>query len=325
MIPLVSVIVPVYNVEKYIGRCAESLMKQTLQNMEFIFVDDCSPDESIEALKQVIQRYPNRAHQVKIVRHDRNQGLPFARRSGIKAAEGEYVAHCDSDDWVDTGIYQKLYDKAKSSNADFVFCDFFSSDGNTSVARIQNRRDILDKESLIKHFADVSFHPSLCRVVVKRSVYEDPRIIFPANSMIEDKTLLLQLLYYSEGDIAWLHEPLYYVFFNPNSITRSNDEESILKKYNDIIQNNKILIPFLESSGLSVAESAILNLKLYAKNQLARLTGQGKYYRLWRETFPEINGKILLNSTIPSNKRLRYFLTWVHLFPVLIKIKDAVK
>ncbi|MBR1792919.1 MAG: glycosyltransferase family 2 protein, partial [Bacteroidales bacterium] len=107
MIPLVSVIVPVYNVEKYIGRCAESLMKQTLQNMEFIFVDDCSPDESIEVLNQVIQRYPNRAHQVKIVRHDRNQGFPFARSSGIKPAEGEYVAHCDSDDWVDTGIYQK--------------------------------------------------------------------------------------------------------------------------------------------------------------------------------------------------------------------------
>ena len=99
--PKVSVVIPVYGVEKYIERCARSLFEQTLDDIEYIFVNDCTKDRSIDILNEVINDYPARKQQIRIVHHKENKGLPFARQSGWQVATGEYVANCDSDDWVD--------------------------------------------------------------------------------------------------------------------------------------------------------------------------------------------------------------------------------
>lgn len=107
--PKVSVIIPVYGVEKYIERCARSLFEQTLEDMEFIFVDDSTRDNSIDILLEVINEYPQRKNQIKILTHEVNKGLPAARQTGIKAAKGDYIAHCDSDDWVTPNAYQEMY------------------------------------------------------------------------------------------------------------------------------------------------------------------------------------------------------------------------
>ena len=108
MKPLVSVIVPVYNVEKYIGECARSLFAQTLEEVEYIFVNDCTPDGSMEVVRKIMEEFPGRADAVKFVDKPRNQGLPAARKSGLELAEGVYIAHCDSDDCSSgSGIYQR--------------------------------------------------------------------------------------------------------------------------------------------------------------------------------------------------------------------------
>ena len=96
--PKVSIIVPIYGVEHFIERCARSLFEQTLDGIEFIFVNDSTPDNSISILLRVLEDYPNRQNQVRIVQHEVNKGLPFARQTGIRLAKGEYIAHCDSDD-----------------------------------------------------------------------------------------------------------------------------------------------------------------------------------------------------------------------------------
>ena len=106
--PKISVIIPVYNVEKYIERCVRSLFEQTLGEIEYIFVDDCTPDGSIAILRRIIEDYPERKPFVSIISHEQNKGLAIARRTGVNAACGEYVAFCDSDDWVDTNMYEKL-------------------------------------------------------------------------------------------------------------------------------------------------------------------------------------------------------------------------
>ena len=120
--PAVSVIVLVYKVEKYIERCARSLFEQTLQDIEYIFVDDCTPDRSIEILERVLEDYPERKSQVIILHNERNSGLPFSRRRGVEAASGDYIIHCDSDDWPESDMYAKLYAKASSENLDMVKC-----------------------------------------------------------------------------------------------------------------------------------------------------------------------------------------------------------
>ena len=122
----VSVCIPVYGVEKFIERCARSLFEQTMkEGIEFIFVNDCTKDNSIIILESVLKEYPERKEQVKIVHHTQNGGLVAARKTGLKHASGEYVVHCDSDDWVEVSLYEEMYKKAIRTDADMVYCHFY--------------------------------------------------------------------------------------------------------------------------------------------------------------------------------------------------------
>lgn len=121
----ISVIIPIFRVEAYIERCARSLMEQTLEEVEFIFVDDCSPDGSVDVLQRVIADYPEREGQVRIIRHERNRGLPAARNTGLTEATGEYIFHCDSDDFIERDAVEKMYEIAKKEDADIVYTDWY--------------------------------------------------------------------------------------------------------------------------------------------------------------------------------------------------------
>lgn len=123
--PYVSVIIAVYNVEKYIAQCCHSLFSQTLGEMEYIFINDRSPDNSIDIVKAILKEYPHRANQVKIIEHSVNLGVSRTREEGVRAATGDYVIHCDPDDWVEPDMYEQMYNKAISEDADFVMCDVF--------------------------------------------------------------------------------------------------------------------------------------------------------------------------------------------------------
>ena len=121
----ISVIIPIYKVEALIERCATTLMEQTLRDVEYIFVDDATPDRSIEILQNVISRYPERKEQIHIVHHVINKGLPAARNTGLSMAQGEYIFHCDSDDYVEPAMLEELYGIAEKKNADIVWCDWY--------------------------------------------------------------------------------------------------------------------------------------------------------------------------------------------------------
>ncbi|MCM1452577.1 MAG: glycosyltransferase [Clostridium sp.] len=121
----VSVLIPIYGVEKYIARCARSLFNQTLkEGIEFIFVNDATKDNSMDVLKSVIDEFPNRKEQIRIIEHSENKGLAVARVTGVTSAKGEYVTHCDSDDWVEPTMYEKMYNVAKQKGSDIVVCDY---------------------------------------------------------------------------------------------------------------------------------------------------------------------------------------------------------
>ena len=123
--PLISVIVPIYNVERFIERCVKSLMEQTLQDVEYIFVDDAATDNSMKILAATLSIYSD--HNIRILVHQENKGLPAARNTGLAVATGEYVFHCDSDDYMEKDMLEVLYKKAKETDADIVWCDWFLS------------------------------------------------------------------------------------------------------------------------------------------------------------------------------------------------------
>ena len=119
--PKISIIVPIYNVEKYLDRCMQSLLNQTLTDIEIIMVDDGSPDRC----PQMCDEYAKKDSRIKVI-HKSNAGLGYARNSGLEIATGEYVAFVDSDDYVDTQMYESLYVSAKKENTDAAFCGFYT-------------------------------------------------------------------------------------------------------------------------------------------------------------------------------------------------------
>lgn len=206
--PKLSVIIPVYKVEKYIERCARSLFEQTLEDIEYIFVNDCSPDKSINILTEVLEDYPHRKSHVKIVDHNINQGLTKTRNTGLAIATGDYIAHCDSDDWVEHDMYLRLYNKALETNSEIVYSDFyFAFNDRVEVCRTADYD--MDKTVLIKNYIS-SVWTSLVNMIVKRTLYEDNDLKSPEHlCYCEDFWLSVRLFLYSCRTTK-ISEPFYY-------------------------------------------------------------------------------------------------------------------
>lgn len=205
--PLVSIIVPVYGVERYIERCAVSLFEQTYKDVEYIFVNDATPDQSIEVLRTVMELYPERAKAVKIVEHPHNKGLSAARNTGVDNATGEYVWHVDSDDYVATDAVEKLIEAAERNNADIVICDInvVTSKGIYTEKIIYN-----DKVDYIRRLLQHTQKCAHWNKFYRKSLLDTTGIRSDEQiRMAEDYAVTPRLLYCAKR-VAMLHEPLYF-------------------------------------------------------------------------------------------------------------------
>lgn len=191
----ISVLVPVYGVERYISECAVSLFEQTYQDLEYIFVDDCSPDGSIEALRQVMRRYPQRQAQVKILRHDRNRGLGAARATALRAATADVVMVVDSDDVLPLDAVAKLWARMEQTQADMVdgaFCRLLPGGLQPPVLPFRGSEDHMLRLMLVHN--TVSHH--LWGWLVRRRLYTDNGInSIEGINMAEDYAVTPRLLF----------------------------------------------------------------------------------------------------------------------------------
>ena len=145
--PKVSIIVPIYNVEKYLDRCIQSLLNQTLKDVEIILVDDGSPDNC----PKMCDEYAMKDLRIKVI-HKQNAGLGYARNSGLEIATGEYVAFVDSDDYVESDMYERWYEAINTYNVGMVLCGFYrDKQGRKTEAVIDN---MPKKEMIIDSRAD---------------------------------------------------------------------------------------------------------------------------------------------------------------------------
>lgn len=316
--PKISVIVPVYGVEKYIERCAISLFEQTLDDIEYIFVNDCTPDRSIEILNDVLNRYPNRVSQVRILNMPCNRGQAAVRSIGIENATGEYIIHCDSDDWVEVTAYEKMYKCAITNNSDIVFCDFFKSDGNTNTY-ISRPINVQSKNLVIKSVSKKALW-SLVGALVKRTIIVNNKIIYPINNNGEDFALMFQIMFYAERFYK-LDEPLYFYYFNQNSITNCLTEEAYLKRLNQLKENTELVINFIKKHTNEVYfQKLIVCYKLFCRSKISPLTGQDKYKKIWKSVYPDLKTKeILLNTFIPLRSKLNYIAVYMNFYHIMQK------
>ena len=240
--PKVSVLVPVYGVEKYIERCARSLFEQTLDDIEFIFVDDCTPDRSVEILRSIIEeyrlRFAEKKYAVRIVKMPTNSGLAAVRRQAIQLATGDYVTFCDSDDIMPSDAVEILYHGAIESGADIVSGDMemLYDDGSTKRTFISLPYGS-DAESVYRALLSKEYSHTLCSKLFRNSLLQDHEYITLMHATNgEDGMLFYQVLQYASKIV---HQPkvVYHYYQNSQSSTHVRLKESALYS---IIQLNKI-------------------------------------------------------------------------------------
>lgn len=205
--PLVSIIVPVYGVERYIERCAVSLFEQTYKEIEYIFVNDATPDKSIEVLRTVMKRYPERAKAVRIVEHPQNKGISAARNSGVDNATGEYIWQVDSDDYVATDAVQKWIETAEKHKADVVICDVNIVTAKSVLSESVHYNDKIDYiRRMLQHTEKCAHWNKL----YKRSLFFETGIRADEHIRLADDYAVTPRLLYCAKQVVMLHEPLYY-------------------------------------------------------------------------------------------------------------------
>lgn len=215
MLPKVSVIVPVYNAEKYLRRSLDSLKIQTLKEFEVILIDDGSKDFSSD----ICDEYVDSDCRFSVI-HKQNEGVSAARQEGLDAAKGEYVIHVDSDDWVEPTMLEELYTKVISENADIVICDYFNNIGPKQTVCNQRPSSLEPKQILQELFQQL--HGSCCNKLARRACYKQYGIQFPYGiNYCEDLLTWVQFLSHEEVKVAYLNKAFYHYCDNPESITRS--------------------------------------------------------------------------------------------------------
>lgn len=232
--PKVSVIIPCYGVEKYLDRCMDSVLKQTLSDIEIILVDDGSKDK----VPEMCDEYARQDDRIKVI-HKANGGLGYARNSGLEIATGEYVAFVDSDDYVDLSIYETLYYEAEKENADAVFCGFNleGDKGHWTKSNEIDSNQIFQGKGVTRFMLDMvanapeepnerRYYMSVWRAIYRRSIIIDNNIKFPSEREVASEDIPFQVDFLKLSQkIAYIPDNLYYYCNNSTSLTATYKKE----------------------------------------------------------------------------------------------------
>lgn len=306
--PRISVVIPFYKVAPFVERCTRSLLEQTLQDVEFIFVDDASPDESRSIIEHVATEY---TRDVRILTHTQNKGLPAARNTGLAEARGEFIYHCDSDDYLEPTMLEEMYNVASIEQADFVYCDFYLDFG--SSRREMTNPNYIDPEQLIKEgFLAGLMKYNVWNKLVKRSIYMESGILFPAgHAMGEDMTMILLATHATRT--AHLAKPLYhYVKLNTNAYSNTFSERHL----EDIRYNVERTLAGLADWNVMDKDKYLGFFKLNIKLPFLFSKYRSQLY-LWKQWYPEANRYIKQNSLQPRRTRLVQQWAAKGLFPLV--------
>lgn len=298
--PTISVCIPIYKSEKYIAQCAHSLFKQTLNDIEYIFINDCTPDKSIDILEAIIQQYPNRKNQIRIIHHNTNKGIAAVRNTALHHATAEYIIYCDSDDWVENDMYEHLYNKATQTKADIVWCKYDTT--TDPIILFSPSQDITYTNiDYIKKICLGQFHGATWNKLIKREVLINNNIIFlEGNDMMEDESIILRILCFA-NNIQYVDKTLYHYIQHSNSITRQPKHLEIIA---NITEAGKYICK------LKRGHPEIMKYWYWyeQRNKLSMISSNGISLNTFRTTWPESTkvSLILSNPTLHLHNKIIY-------------------
>ena len=273
---LISVIVPVYNAEKYLDRCIQSIINQKYKKLEIILVDDGSKDNSLEISKSYAKK-DNRIHVI----HKENAGVSAARNTGIEAANGDYIAFVDSDDYIDENMYFNMMQKASEYNCDLVMCDCYKVRGNNKSTFTHNiRSGFYNKEQLYKEYfykllmLDSINYPATISnwvLLIKIDIIKENNLRYPKGIKYSEDLLFGSQVMYYVNRFYYLKEKCYYYYMdNPTSATSTYYE----KKWNDFLRlYNKIDCFFSEKKDFDFTNQINYCLLFFIYNSIGDIYG----------------------------------------------------
>lgn len=241
----VSIIVPVYNTEKFLDTCLSSLVNQTLNDIEIICVNDGSTDNSLDK----INSYAQKDSRIKVINQE-NKKQGAARNNGLRAATGEYIGFVDSDDWVDLNYYEKLYNTAKKYNSDIAL----AANIRIGNGKTKKRLDITKEEvaNTLQEKIDIgnqAKNPCPTNKIYRHSMLKDNNITWPEGVYCEDKLFTIKAVYYANS-IVTVPGVSYYYFRNPNSTVHTKSK----KHTTDKNQAKKDVLEFLRKQGAQIRD-----------------------------------------------------------------------
>ena len=285
----ISVIVPVYNVKDYLNRCVDSLLEQTYFNLEIILIDDGSTDGSGD----ICDKYAEKDARIKVV-HQQNMGLSKARNIGVEKAAGEYIFFCDSDDYLEKGALENLYNKLSRDNADIVACGINcivdgSEAGNNNTINTSDKYGIWSgKQSVIQMMRSSNICSIACNKLYKKSLFEG--ITFPEGVFHEDEATVYKLLY-KAGIVSYTPVRYYNYCLREHSIMNFD----LIRRYNDSIKAVQERIDFFDKKDSELAQYSRITLLELIKYAYRNLEDESA-----RKSLAELYAKSINLQTAPS-------------------------
>lgn len=295
--PKISIIVPFYNVEGYIEKCLETLVHQTLKDIEIILVNDGSNDRSIEIIKHFLKDYPD-----KIVYLEKdNGGLSDARNYGIPYAKGEYIAFLDSDDYVEKDMYEKMYELAKKENSDMVECDFFWEYPNKK--KEDKAKTYNGKNEMLEKIRVVAWNK-----LIKKSILDKTQIKFPKGYRYEDVEFTYKLVPFVEK-ASYLKKPCVHYVQRDGSISNCQNERNkeifdVLEHVMEFYKENGIYDQYKEELEYIYVRYAFCSSLL----RIVKIQDDVLQEKLLQETWNNVNEKFpdwKKNSVLKRNKSMK--------------------
>lgn len=278
----ISIIVPIYNVEKYIERCAISLFEQTYENIEYVFVNDCTPDGSVEVLNQVIGCFADRSRQAKIINHDRNRGVAAARNTGIQNCTGDFICQVDPDDYLEKNAIELLLKKQAETGADIVTGNMMMHrKGGDSLLPFPRYSS---KKEMVIDMMQTTIHHSLANRMIRKSLYDNYQVEAKEGvNCGEDCWMMTRLAYYADS-FSHIDEAIYhYDKTREDSYTTAKKNYLNKKKIKDDIATAKLIIDFFKDKEQVFYDEANTVALNYMNNVLfscARMKDQPYFYEI---------------------------------------------
>ena len=232
---LVSIITPIYKAEKYLQKCLDSIIAQTYTNWEAILVDDGSPDNS----GAICDEYATKDKRFKVI-HQINRGVSVARQTGLNNANGDYIIHCDPDDWVEPNMLEELLLIAVEKNADMVVCDFIREENSKSNYCSQNLENPITAKEVQKRIINGNIHGSCCNKLIKKSCIAEIGFFPSSISFCEDELFNIRVLN-NNIIVAYLPKAFYHYNIHSTSICHSPNPKVLLSKKTVIEECEKIV------------------------------------------------------------------------------------